>query len=386
MHDELRHLKTEPRWWELCSILLHCPKIIANSNKTYKQLLEKFKFSNSEVYEILDIFSSFSGLSGGRCASLLTACAMITTLNGSFRPRQGFIQFPLTLRKTFVENGGKIMLNTTVEKIMTENGEAIGVQLADGRKIYSDLVVSTSDTRHTFSKILGYDELQKTNSKYAMKARKVVMSPSAIAIHLGLDDQIDLKKLGFDCGYNVLTTGHQSFEQKFDDWENGIYRTSDNCFHFGVISSSTLTAGKPNLVIHVVPVFAGKWIELRKTNYEKYMEEKQKIADFYIQKVEEYMIPGFSQHIKIIDVSTPATYARYIGSPTGSNYDMMPVPGNFGKNRLKTRTPVKNLFHPKFSHGIWPSMQAGLQVVDMISGGKIMNGNAAYPNREFKEK
>jgi hypothetical protein len=48
-----------------------------------------------------------------------------------------------------------------------------------------------------------------------------------------------------------------------------------------------------------------------------------------------------------------------------------------GKNRVKTRTPVKGLFIPKFSHGIWPSIQAGLQVVDMISGGKIMDGNSS---------
>lgn len=386
MHNELRHLKTEPKIWELFGILFNCRKIIANSNKTYKQFLGKFKFSNPEVYEILDLFSSFSGLSGNRCASLLTACAMVTTLNGSFRPRNGFIQFPQFLRKTYMENGGKIMLNTSVEKILTENGKAIGVQLADGEKIYSDLVVSTSDTQLTFGNMLGYDQLQKANPAFARKAREAVMSPSAIAIHLGLDDQIDLKKLGFDCGYNVLTTGRQSHEQKFDDWENGIHRTSDSCFHFGVISSSALTGGKPNLVIHVVPVFADKWIELRKTDYEKYIQEKQKVAGFYIQKVEEYMIPGLSHHIKFIDVSTPATYARFIGSATGSNYDMMPVPGNFGKNRLKMRTPVKNLFHPKFSHGIWTSMQAGLQVVDMISGGKIMNGNATYLHRKTNEK
>ena len=386
MHKELRHLKTEPKLWELIGILFNCRKIIANSNITYKQFLGNFKFSNREVYEILDIFSSFSGLSGDRCASLLTASAMITTLNGSFRPRNGFIQFPQFLRKNFVQRGGKIILNTTVEKILTDNGKAIGVQLSDGRTIYSDIVVSTSDTQHTFGNMLGYDQLQRANPAYARKARTAVMSPSAIAIHIGLDDEIDLKKLGFDCGYNVLTTGHTSHEQKFDEWEKGIFTTSDKSFHFGVISPSVITGGKPNLVIHVVPVFADKWIELRKTNYEKYLEKKQKVAGFYIQKVEEYMIPGLSNHIKFIDVSTPATYARYIGSPTGSNYDMMPVPGNFGKNRLKTRTPIINLFHPKFSHGIWPSMQAGLQVVDMISGGRIMHGNAAYQNTKMNEK
>lgn len=87
-----------------------------------------------------------------------------------------------------------------------------------------------------------------------------------------------------------------------------------------------------------------------------------------------------------MDVSTPATYKRYIGSPTGSQYDMLPLPSNFGKNRLPTRTPVKGLFLPKFNHGIWPSLQAGLQVVDMISGGKIMNGNASLCNQIYSEK
>jgi phytoene dehydrogenase-like protein len=161
-------------------------------------------------------------------------------------------------------------------------------------------------------------------------------------------------------------------------WEDNILLTSDEKFHFALYSPSQITGGKQNLVIHVVPVPYSFWTDLRRENYQKYISEKEKIADFYIDKVEKYLIPGLRKHITMIDVSTPATYARYIGSPTGSNYDMMPVPENFGKNRLKVRTPVKNLFLPKFSHGIWPSVQGGLQVIDMISGGKIMNGNSSF--------
>jgi phytoene dehydrogenase-like protein len=145
------------------------------------------------------------------------------------------------------------------------------------------------------------------------------MSPSAFAVHLGLDNRLDLKKLGFDCGYNVLTTGHLAHEKMFDEWGNDHLYMSDNCFHFGVISTSAVTGGKPNLIIHIVPVPAQKWISLRETDYERYMLEKQKTADFYIKKVEEYMFSGLRDHIQFIDISTPATYARYIGSPSGSN-------------------------------------------------------------------
>jgi phytoene dehydrogenase-like protein len=138
-----------------------------------------------------------------------------------------------------------------------------------------------------------------------------------------------------------------------------------------------MIGGRQNLIIHVIPVPSQKWIKLKEENYKKYNEEKQQIADFYIKKVEQYMIPQLQEHIVYMDISTPATYKDYIGSPTASLYDMLPLPTNFGKNRLPTRTPVKNLFVPKFSHGIWPCFQAGLQVVDMISEGKIMKGNSS---------
>lgn len=378
MHHELQFLKTEPKFHELFKILYHCPKILANSNKTYKQFLKKFRFSNPELIEILDIFSSFSGLSGNRCAALLTACAMITTLKGSYRPKKGFIQFPLMLQKAYEDRGGEIVFGKSIKKILTRNNTAVGVELDDGTRIRGEIVVSTADTKLTCNEMLGYDVLHNAGKKYALKVQNVRMSPSGMAIHIGLDDTIDLKQLGFDCGYSVLTTGRTTHERMFDEWEAGNMLLSDDQFHFGVIAPSVMTGGKPCLIIHVVPVSSHFWLEMREKNYDGYVKEKYRVADFFVSKVEEYLIPGLKNHIRYTDVSTPATYARYIGSTAGSNFDMMPVPGNFGKNRLRVRTPVQNLYLPKFSHGIWPSMQGGLQVVDLISHGRIMNGNASY--------
>ncbi len=378
LHNELTHLKTEPKWWQIPAILWHCPKIIANSNKTYSQYLERFQFRNRELLEVLDIFSSFSGLSGRRCAALLTAAAMVTTLKGSYRPPGGFVQFPTELRKALEAHGGAVRTNSTVDKILIENGQASGIRLANGTIIQADYVVSTADTKVTFGQMVGYDQLTQANAKYSRKVQEIAMSPSSLAIHLGLDGQLDLSGAGFDCGYNVLTTGGDTHERMFQAWDKGELLLADDCFHLAVIAPCLKTGGKQNLVIHVVPVAADEWIGLQKDDNPAYQRRKQEVADFFIDKVEAYMLPGLRQHIEFLDMATPATYARFIASPTGSNYDMLPVPENFGKNRLPTRTPVKNLFVPKFSHGIWPSLQAGLQVIDMISGGKIMHGNSSY--------
>jgi phytoene dehydrogenase-like protein len=378
MHEELNYLKTQPNFFDIVTILFKCHKILANSGKTYKQYLGKFKFSNPEIIEVLDTFSSFSGLSGNRCAALLTACAMITTLKGSYRPVTGFITFPQMLRKKFEERGGKVFTGTEVLHIIAENNKAVGVELSDGRKIYADYIVSTADTRITFSKLLGCDVIKKADKSYAYKVKNVQMSPSAFAIHLGLDDKIDLKKYGLDCGYSVFTTGRDTHEKAFDEWENNVQLKSEDEFHFGIISPSAIIGGKQTLILHVVPATSEKWIRLRKIDYDLYCEEKMRTADYYIGLVCRHLINDLKEHILFMDVATPATYARFTGTPDGANFDMMPVPGNFGKNRLSIKTPVKNLFQTRFSHGIWPSMQVGLQVVDSISGGKIMNGNATY--------
>ena len=378
MHNELRYLKTEPKWYQLPRILLKCRKIILNSNRSYHQFLQSFKFKNKEVFRILDIFSSFSGLSGDRCSALLTTSAMVATLKGSFRPDKGFIQFPLALKNKLVTNGGIVKTNSPVSKIIIENNKATGVLLGDGKQIFGENIISTADTKYTFQELVGFDILKKASVKYFNKVNNCKMSASAFTIHLGLDEKLDLKSLGFNCGYNVLSSCPDAHIKIFEAWERNELICSDEIFHLAVICPSLLTGGKQNMIIRVVPVPSKYWIDLRENDYSRYTQEKNTIADFYINKVDQYMVSGLKAHILFRDVSTPATFKRYIGSPTGSQYDMMPVPENFGKNRLKTRTPITGLFVPKFSHGIWPSMQAGLQVVDMITGGKIMHGNSSY--------
>lgn len=375
MLHELVNLKTEPNPLEGLEILFRCPHIIKQSGKTYRQYLDNFRFHNSHLIEILDMFSSFSGLSGNRCAALLTACAMMTTLQGSYRPAKGFIHFPKEMTRVLNELGGEVKKGESVEKILVDKGKVCGV-VSNGREFYSSHVVSTADSFKTAEMLSS--AAQSRRNRWFRKLDKARPSPSSFTVHLGLDDKIDLKERGFDCGYNVLTTGRQTHEKCFDDWEQGKMFGNDRKFHMAVISPSALTGGKSTLIIHVTPAPMADWEELRERDYQAYCQRKEERARYYIDKVEQYMIPGLRKHILFTDVSTPATYSRYLGTTEGANSQMLSVPSNFGMFRLPTRTPVKGLFLPKFSHGIWPCLQAGLQTVDMITGGSIMGGRSRY--------
>jgi phytoene dehydrogenase-like protein len=197
-------------------------------------------------------------------------------------------------------------------------------------------------------------------------------------LSIGVDDKIDLEALGLDCGYNVITSGGDTYDRLFDSYEKGEIGFNDKRFHLGVICPSLTTGGKPNLTVRITPIPIGNWVELREKDSEEYKKEKLKWAEFFIDKVEKYLIPDLRKHIKTLDISTPATYARYSGSPTGSVYDMAPYTNNFGRTRLKMRTPIEGLFQPKFVHGVFGCLLAGMQVNDMILEGKIMNGYARY--------
>ncbi|MBN1759537.1 MAG: NAD(P)/FAD-dependent oxidoreductase [Chitinispirillaceae bacterium] len=378
LFDELCYLKVEPSLPDILKILLKCPKIIANSKKTFKRYLDRFNFRNGELLEIFDVFAAFSGLPTKRVAALLPVSAMMTSLDGSYRPPGGFIEFPHRMKQQLLALGGHYLGKTSVERILVDRDRVQGVQVTDGRRFYADYVVTTVDPKVAMQRLLDPKTVRRLSPSYADKVAKTKMSASAFMINLGLDDAIDLSTFGYNCGYTLLTTGNGAFDRLYNAYEQGSALLSPKVFFVPVISPSLPTGRKNALTIFGYPHPAGDWPRLRETDYTGYSKRKAETADFYIDIVEKFSIPGLRKHIVARDIASPATFIRYNGSPTGSKFDMAAYPDNFGRYRLPMRTPVKNLFQPKFSHGIWPSLQAGLQVVDMIMGGTIMRGNSRY--------
>ena len=146
----------------------------------------------------------------------------------------------------------------------------------------------------------------------------------------------------------------------------------------GVVCPSLVTGSKNILTLRCVPFGINSWNKWRETDRKKYDEEKNKWADFFIDIAEKYFVPDLRKHIVVKDISTPATYSRYSGSPTGSIYDMASIVTQFGPKRLSMKTPVKNLYQPRFTHGIYGSLMSGVQVVDMILEGRFNGGSSLF--------
>lgn len=377
MVEELAFLKTEPTPLEGLGILARCRKLVSRSGQTYAAYLGSFGFRDPLLLEILDAFSSFSGLSADRCAALLTACAMITTLRGAYRPRGGFVRFPAALRDRLEGLGGEVAVGAKVDRVLVEGGRAAGVSFC-GRAVLADRVVCTADVFRARDELVGRPAFARAGRGYLAKLDAARPSPSSFTVHLGLDGSVDPAAAGLGCAYTILTTGRAAHRRAFDAWERGETLSGDDEFHLAAFSPSAAAGGKPTLAIHVTPAAAADWAELREKDRAAYEARKRAWAVGYVDKVDRWLLPGLSRAVRFLDVATPATYERRLGSSGGATSCMLAVPGNFGMHRLPARTPVRGLFIPKFSHGIWPSLQAGLQVVDMITGGAAMGGRAVF--------
>jgi phytoene dehydrogenase-like protein len=376
MFKQVRKLKANATLKDKLKIPFQAPKVVANLNRTYSGLLDKFGITNPKLREVMETFTSFSGVPSDRASAIMATGAMLSSMTRCFRPYGYFDEFPAKMARLFQERGGEISFDSEVEKIHVENGVARGIRVkGKDDLIRADTIITTVDPMLAMRTLVGDEHLPAT---YVERLKNTIMSVSSINVALGLDDKIDMKALDLDYPYNVVSTGLGTAEKLFNGFLAGNHAFSDDCFHMAVICPSLTTGAKNTVTLRCTPFALGQWKELRDTDYNSYKKEKEKWADFFISIAEKYFIPNLSKHIVVKDIATPATYACYSGSPSGSLYDMASLVTQFGPKRLPMITPVKNLYQPKFSHGLYGTMMNGVQVVDLLVDRKFNGGNSLF--------
>ncbi len=376
LFKQVRKLKANARLADKLKIPFQAPKVVANLNRTYSGLLDKFGITNPKLREVMETFTSFSGVPSARASAIMATGAMLSSMTRCFRPHGFFDEFPAAMARLFQERGGEIRFDAKVVKIVVEDGTAVGIRVeGDQEMIRADKIITTVDPMLAMRQLVGDEHLPDA---YVERLEKTIMSVSSINVALGLDDQIDMTTLDLDYPYNVVSTGLGTAEKLFDGVLAGDHAFTEDCFHMAVICPSLTTGAKNTITLRCTPFALNGWKEWRDSDYDRYTQEKEKWADFFIGIAEKYFIPELSKHIVVKDISTPATYARYSGSPTGSLYDMASLVTQFGPKRLPMITPVKNLLQPKFSHGLYGTMMNGVQVVDMLLDRKFNNGNSLF--------
>ena len=228
-------------------------------------------------------------------------------------------------------HGGAIRYKARVTEVLIENGQAVGVQLADGETIQARRVVSNATRWDTFA---GEGSVRQplVDAAHTPKAertwrRRYKPSPSFLSLHLGVE--ASLIPEGFHCHHLLL-----------EDWA----AMEDEQ---GVIFVSIPTLLDPSLAPegrHIVHTFTPSDIQAWKDlSPSAYKAKKSADAARLVQRLEA-ILPGLAGAIRHQEIGTPRTHRRFLGRMGGSYGPipalrlpgLLPMPFN--------RTGLQNLY------------------------------------------
>lgn len=220
-------------------------------------------------------------------------------------PEGGSSAVSKTLVRRYKDLGGNLKTRSKVKKILVHNNKSVGVQLEDGSEHFADYVISACDTRTVIYKML---DGQYVDDNITKLYKKGPIHASVLKVYLGVDKDFSWER---DVIVHLL-------KEPLDI--KGLFqkrpRTSLVLRHYCNYDASFAPPGKSVLESFFYSEY-DYWKNLRSTDMTAYKNEKKRVADIVIDRIEK-IYPGTKEKIEVVDVVTPVTYHRYTGNYKGS--------------------------------------------------------------------
>jgi phytoene dehydrogenase-like protein len=345
------------------------PYLFKSFNRTWGDLVET-RLKNSKLKSIVSSLWVYYGLPPSKLSPYYYAMPTFGYLkNGGYYPRGKSQKISDAFEKYIEDHGGKIIIKSRVEKILTKNNKAYGVVTEDGKELNAKVIISNANAYDTFNKMLDNKDVMKD---YLVKLEKLSVSLSSFQIFLGLKKDL-IKEIGItdtEIFYNTTYDFDEDYElMKNADVEKGGYAITlyDNIY------KGYSPTGKNTINVMTLQGF-DHWEKFQenyfKENKDEYRKEKERIANILIEKVENTLLPGLSDAIEVMEIGTPLTNIRYTNNFKGAIYGFDQTIDNSGQNRLDHSTPIINLYlsgaWTKPGHGYGGVIYSGIQCFSEI--------------------
>jgi len=318
---------------------------------------------------------------------------------GAFYPEGGSSALAVGACEVVAQNGGNVLVNARVEKIIVESGKAVGVQLTNGTKFFASKVVSDAGARNTFLRLLDEKAQQHINEKFMnrLKIDKAFslgdeqanpdsegvtgLSPSCALMTLFVGLNEDCSALGIPATNIWKSAGYRANQnmEKFRNSRDG-FDVDFPVIFFGSNSAKDRSYesrfGKHRGSIMVLaPVNYGwfkEWndgrVHARGKGYEKLKErwEKRLLEELY------NMYPKCRGHVAFKDLGTPLSNNYYLGVREGEVYGLSHSVERFWdySDDLSPATDIAGLYisgQDILSAGIAGALSGGLLCMASIS-------------------
>jgi phytoene dehydrogenase-like protein len=247
------------------------------------------------------------------------------------------------LAEQFRKNGGDLRLRTKVDRIVTRQGRAVGVE-AGGSKEESDFVISACDYKRTFTELL--DDPSILPAGRLQKIREAAVSEGVFTVFLGLA-MSGGELLGHMKNPGVNYDTYDEDADPRDPSDPAYFDKAGILLHSpSLINPGLAPDGKSSLMIMTMAQ-AGWQNRWGAGDRERYRTLKHSAMDALIARAEA-VIPGLRSRIEFAEAATPLTYERYTGNTDGAtsawSWDPRQRFYEKGVFDLVVDTPIRNLF------------------------------------------
>ena len=322
-------------------------------NKTMNEANTE-RFKNKKTVQLFNRFATYNGSNPFQAPALINIIAHLEHNTGAVAPTHGMHSITNHLVELTKKFDTTYLLNTRVTEILFENQKVIGVDTTNG-KLLADIVVSNSDIKHVYSKLLD----KKLAPKNILDQEK---SLSGLIFYFGIKKEFS--QLGL---HNILFSedGQSEFNCLFIDKKP----YHDPTIYINITSKITSTdapAGCENwfVMVNVPHNASGKEIDYRAA-----------MRKHIISKINKTLRTNLEEYIEVEDVLDPFLIEQRTSSAGGSLY------GNASNNKFAAflrhanySSKIKNLYftggsvHP--GGGIPLCMLSAKIVTEMIEENK----------------
>jgi phytoene dehydrogenase-like protein len=224
-------------------------------------------------------------------------------------PQGGSLGLSRSIEERYTSLGGVITYRARVDRILIEDGRAVGVELKSGARHYADHIVSACDGYTTIYGLLdGRYTSPKIDKLYNdMLTKPGILYPGVVSAFVGIEGDVDPDEAH---STTYLLSGEQSAElpgalqnslvvQLRSRYSDGFAPPGKSVIHCTYFSDFTY------------------WKTLRSSNRREYWAQKRQVADF-VQGFLERRYPGIGERIELVSVASPVTTKRYTGNFNGA--------------------------------------------------------------------
>ncbi|MBI4706907.1 MAG: NAD(P)/FAD-dependent oxidoreductase [Candidatus Omnitrophica bacterium] len=268
--------------------------------------------------------------------------------DGGYYPEGGMQGFVNVFQEKFKSFGGTVLLNTTVNKIFSENKCVRGVVIANNNIFESKYVISNCDATQTYLNLI---DNQETQVKYKKRLGNMVTSASVFMVSLGLKK--DIYDRNFDCGalwYLRNEDENAGLEMLFKNKTN----YNSNCIMIAFPSfhdNKLAPVNKSSIYLMCNANFK---------NAEYWKENEEKVANELIG-IAEKVVPLIKNNIEVKLIATPQTLYKYTLNKNGAMHGWASLVSQIDPTIIPRESDIKNLFF--VGHWITHPGQGGIPMV-----------------------